>query len=41
MWCLGVWFSGRLVRARLAVGLDDLRGPFQPQCIYDPGLCGH
>lgn len=39
--CSRMWFNGRLVSARLAVVLSDLRGLFQPQCIYDPGSYSH
>ena len=35
MWCLGTWFSGGLGSARLKVGLDDLKGLFQPKQFYD------
>ena len=35
MWCLGTWFSGGLGGVRLTVGLDDLKGPFQPKGLYD------
>ena len=35
MWCLGTWFSGGLGSARLTVGLDDLKGLFQPKLFYD------
>ena len=30
-WHLGTWFSGGLGSVRLMVGLDDLKGPFQPK----------
>jgi len=35
MWCLGTQFSGVLGSVRLTVGLNDLRGPFQPKWFYD------
>lgn len=35
MWYLGTWFSGSPGRARLVVGLDDLRGLFQPKWSYE------
>ena len=35
MWCLGTWFSGGLDSVRLMVGLDDLRGLFQPKQFSD------
>ena len=35
MWCLGTWFSGGLGSIRLTLGLDDLKGPFQPKWFYD------
>ena len=34
MWCLGTWHSGGLGSAGLMVGLDDLKGLFQPK-FYD------
>ena len=30
-WCLGTWFSGGLGSVRFTVGLDDLKGLFQPK----------
>ncbi|KAK4824164.1 hypothetical protein QYF61_011291, partial [Mycteria americana] len=30
MWCLGTWYSGGLGSVRFTVGLDDLKGLFQP-----------
>ena len=41
MWCLGTWFSGGLGSAGLTVGLDDLKGLFQPKRFYDSntGYC--
>ncbi|KAK4811143.1 hypothetical protein QYF61_019774 [Mycteria americana] len=35
MKCLGTWYSGGLGSARLTVGLDDLKGLFQPKRFYD------
>jgi len=35
MCCLGSWFSGGLGSVRLTVGLDDLKGLFQPKQFYD------
>ena len=35
MWCLGTWFTGGLGSAQLTVGLDDLKGLFQPKQFYD------
>ncbi|KAK4830495.1 hypothetical protein QYF61_011408 [Mycteria americana] len=35
MWCLGTWCSGGLGSVRLMVGLDDLKGLFQPKRFYD------
>lgn len=35
MWCLGTWFSGGLSSARLTVGLNQLKGLFQPEGFYD------
>ena len=35
MWCLGTWFSGGLGSVTLMVGLDDLKGLFQPKRFYD------
>ena len=35
MWHLGTWFSGGVGSARLAVGLGDLKGLFQPKQFYD------
>ena len=35
MWCLGTWFSGGHGSARLMVGLDHLKGLFQPKRFYD------
>jgi len=35
MWHLGTQFSGGLCSVRLMVGLDDVRGPFQPKQFYD------
>ena len=34
-WCLETWFSGRLGSVRLPVGLDGLKGLFQPKRFYD------
>ena len=31
MWCLGTWFSGGLGGVRFTVGLNDLKGLFQPK----------
>ena len=38
MWCLGTWLSGGLGSVRLTVGLDDLKGLFQPKQFYDSKL---
>ena len=35
MWCLGTWFSGGCGSFRLRVGLDDLKGLFQPKRFCD------
>ena len=35
MWHLGTWFSGGLGSVRFMVGLDDLKGLFQPKRFYD------
>ena len=35
MWCLGTWFSGGLGSVRFTVGLDDLKGIFEPKRFYD------
>ena len=35
MWHLGTWFSGGLGSGRFTVGLDDLKGLFQPKQFYD------
>jgi len=35
MWHLGTWFSGGLGSVRFTVGLDDLKGLFQPKLFYD------
>ena len=35
MWHLGTWFSGGLGRVRFTVGLDDLKGLFQPKQFCD------
>ena len=35
MWCLGTWFSGGLGSVRFTVGLDDLKGLFQPKRFCD------
>lgn len=35
MWLLGAWFSGKHSGAGLTVGLDYLRGLFQPQRLCD------
>ena len=35
MWCLGTWFSDELGSVRLMVGLDDLKGLFQPKWFCD------
>ena len=34
----GTWFSGGLGSVRLTVGLDDLKGLFQPKRFYDSKL---
>lgn len=41
MWHLGTQFSDGLDSARLRVGPYDLRGLFQPLCVYssEQGLC--
>ena len=36
MWCLGTWFSGGLGSVGLTVGLDDVKGLFQPKQFYLP-----
>lgn len=35
MWHLGTWFSGGFGSVTLVVGLGDLKGLFQPKCLYD------
>ena len=35
MWRLGTWFRGGLGSVRLMVGLDDLKGLFQPKRFYE------
>lgn len=35
MQCTGAWFSGSLGSARLTVGLDNLRGFFQPKWLCE------
>ncbi|KAK4832564.1 hypothetical protein QYF61_024064 [Mycteria americana] len=35
MWCSGTWFSGGLGSVGFMVGLDDLKGLFQPKRFYD------
>lgn len=35
MWHLGTWSTGGLRSAALIVGLDNLKGPFQPKRVYD------
>lgn len=35
MWHLGLWLSGEIGSAGVMVGLDDLRGIFQPKLFYD------
>ena len=35
MWHLWTWFSGGLGSVRFMVGLDDLKGLFQPKWLYD------
>ena len=35
MWCLGTWFSGGLGSVTFKVGLDDLKGLFQPKLFYE------
>ena len=40
MWHLGTWFSGGLGSARVMVGLDDLKGLFQPKRFYDSVFSG-
>lgn len=32
---MGIWFGGRLDSARLTVGLDNLKGLFQPKRFCD------
>lgn len=34
MWCLRTWFSCGPGSVRLLVGLDDLKGLFQPKRFY-------
>ena len=34
MWRLGTWFSGGLGSVRFTVGLNDLKGLFQPKFFY-------
>jgi len=40
MWYLGTWFSGGLGSVSLMLGLDDLKGFFQPKLFYD-SMGGH
>lgn len=35
MWCLGIWVSGGRGSVRFMVGLDVLKGLFQPKRLYD------
>ena len=35
MWHLGMWFSGGLGSVRVMVGLNDIKGLFQPKLFYD------
>lgn len=35
IWCFGTQFSGGFSSVRLMVGLNDLRGLFQPKYFYD------
>lgn len=35
MWCLGMWFSGRLGSVGLMLGLYDPKGLVQPERFYD------
>jgi len=39
MWHLVTWFRGGLGSVGLMVGLDDLRGVYQPKCFYDSKYC--
>jgi len=40
MWHLGTWFSGGLGSVRFMVGLNDLKGFFQPKRFYTNSV-GH
>jgi len=35
MWLLRTWFHSGLGGVRFTVGINDLKGLFQPQCFFD------
>jgi len=35
MWHLGTWFNSGFDNVRFTVGLDGLKGLFQPKLLYD------